>query len=218
MSSEKKAFIKKVPNILTAGRLVLTGLFLWMILVSDNAANRSFFIDIAFVLFVVTGLTDIVDGYIARRFDATSKFGRILDPLADKILICGAFVCFAIIGRPKLFDLSGRELAFIHWTIVAVLIFRELSVTVLRQWAENRNIKFPASVYGKLKMFTQAFGVGTVLVKMAHVQTATWGYWFTAITLSIMVLATFISGFEAIVRMGAAVRASKENQSSAGSM
>ncbi|AQQ70846.1 Putative CDP-diacylglycerol--glycerol-3-phosphate 3-phosphatidyl-transferase 2 [Limihaloglobus sulfuriphilus] len=210
MTDNNKNFIKHVPNILTTGRLVLTGFFLWMILISDNVSNRARFIDIAFVFFVITGLTDIVDGYIARRFNATSKYGRIVDPLADKILICGAYICFAIIGRPLLFGWSQSTLSAIHWGIVAVLIFRELSVTIIRQWAENRNFKFPASVYGKLKMFTQSFGVGTILVKMAHLETAQWAYWFTAVTLSIMIFATLVSGFEALFRMFIAVKDSKK--------
>jgi CDP-diacylglycerol---glycerol-3-phosphate 3-phosphatidyltransferase len=208
---KNKSFIKHVPNILTTGRLVLTGFFLWMILVSDNISNRTRFIDIAFVFFIITGLTDIVDGYIARRFDATSKYGRIVDPLADKILICGAYICFAVIGRPLLFGWSQTTLSFIHWGVVAVLIFRELAVTIIRQWSENRNFKFPASVYGKLKMFTQSFGVGTILVKMAHAETAQWAYWFTAVTLSIMILATLVSGFEAVLRMFIAVKNSKQS-------
>jgi phosphatidylglycerophosphate synthase len=55
------------------------------------------YLDIAFILFVVAGLTDIVDGTIARKLNVASKFGRMLDPLADKVLVCGAFICFAII-------------------------------------------------------------------------------------------------------------------------
>ena len=148
--TDKKTIIQYVPNILTVARLILTGFLLWMILHSNNAKNRPLFIDIAFVFFIVTALTDIVDGYIARKYNAVSKFGRILDPLADKFLICGVFICFAIIGRPLLFDFSPKTLAIIQWTTVAILITRELMVTIIRQWAEQRQIKFPASVYGKL--------------------------------------------------------------------
>ncbi len=193
--------IKHIPNILTVARLILTGFLLWMILHSNVATNRAFFIDMAFVFFIVTALTDIVDGYIARKYNAVSKFGRIVDPLADKFLICGVFICFAIIGRPLLFDFSAKTLAIIQWSTVIILIARELMVTIIRQWAEHRDIKFPASVYGKLKMFTQSFAVGTVMVKMAHVEHALWGNWFTAITYTIMLLATIISGLEALVRL-----------------
>lgn len=197
-----KSFMRHIPNLLTVGRLVLTVIFLWMILISDNVQNRVLFIDVAFVLFIITGLTDIVDGHIARKYNAVSQFGRIVDPLADKILICGAFACLAIIGRPTLFGWSAKTLAIIHWSVLAILIAREMMVTVIRQWAENRGIKFPASAYGKLKMFTQSFGVGTVLVKMAHVENAAWANWFTVVVFVIMITTTIVSGVEAVVRLG----------------
>lgn len=212
-SSKDKRFIRHVPNILTVARLFLTVFFLWMILISDNVQNRPLFIDLAFVLFVITGLTDIVDGHIARKYNALSKFGRIVDPLADKFLICGAFICFAVIGRPLLFGLNEscpKSLAIIHWGVVVILIAREIMVTLIRQWAETRGISFPASAYGKLKMFTQSFGVGTVLVKMAHLETATWAYWFTAIVFTIMLLATIISGLEAVYRAWQSCRTEKD--------
>ena len=100
--------VKFIPNILTFTRFVLTFVFLGMILYSPSAANRPFFLDIAFVLFVIAELTDIVDGRIARKFKVSSKLGRMTDPLADKILVCGSFVCFAIIGQPTLLKNKGR--------------------------------------------------------------------------------------------------------------
>jgi CDP-diacylglycerol---glycerol-3-phosphate 3-phosphatidyltransferase len=172
-----------------------------MILISDSVDNRTAFLNIAFVFFVITGLTDIVDGHIARKYDATSKFGRIFDPLADKVLICGSFICFAIIGRPLLFNLSPAMLTVIHWLLVAILIVREAMVTIIRQYAEDKGIKFPASAYGKTKMFAQSFGVGTVLVKMNHLETADWANWFTAIIFILIIVTTVVSGLEALMRV-----------------
>ncbi len=192
--------IKLIPNILTFARFVLTVVFLIMILYSPLAANKLLFLDITFVVFMAAGLTDIIDGHIARKLNVTSKFGRMLDPLADKILVCGAFICFAIIGEPKLFDLEPVTLAFIHWLVVAVLIAREAYVTVLRHTAEARGINFAATSSGKIKMFIQSFAIGTVIIKMAHVQTATWGYWFTSVTLAAMLTVTVISGLRATRR------------------
>jgi CDP-diacylglycerol--glycerol-3-phosphate 3-phosphatidyltransferase len=122
------------------------------------------------------------------------KFGRIVDPLADKVLICGAFIVFAIIGEPKLFNFSELTNSIIQWSFVAIIILREATVTIIRHWSEARGIKFPATWSGKLKMFIQAFAVGTVLVRMAHVQNAEWGYWFTAITYVITLGITILSG------------------------
>ena len=192
--------IKQIPNILTLGRLVLTVIFLIMVLYSPYVANRSFFLDIAFVLFVIAGLTDMVDGTIARKLNVASKFGRMMDPLADKVLVCGSFICFAIIGEPKLFNLPLNILKIMLWLVAGILIFREIYVTVLRHIAEARGINFAATASGKVKMFLQSFAIGTVIIKMAHVQTATWGYWFTTMVFIIMLVVTVLSGLKATQR------------------
>jgi CDP-diacylglycerol--glycerol-3-phosphate 3-phosphatidyltransferase len=158
------------------------------------------FLDVAFILFVIAGLTDIVDGMVARRLNVTSKFGRMVDPLVDKVLVCGAFVCFAIIGQPKLFNWSDTTLMIIHSSVAGIIILREAYVTTLRHIAEARGVNFAATVSGKIKMFLQTFTIGTVIIKMAHVQTATWGYWFTTITFIIMLSVTVISGLRATQR------------------
>jgi len=194
--------LKLIPNILTFGRLVLTVIFLVMILYTPapNAENRKSFLDIALALFVIAGITDIVDGPIARKLNVTSKFGRMTDPLVDKILVCGAFVCFAVIGEPKLFGFGKATLAAIQWSVAAILILREVYVTVLRHIAEARGVNFAATISGKIKMFLQSFAIGTVIVKIAHVQTATWGYWFTTVTFLIMLTVTVVSGIRATQR------------------
>lgn len=188
--------IKHLPNILTLLRLVMTLVFLAMVLYSPQFADQPhwLFLDTAFVIFVVAGLTDIADGKIARKYNVTSKFGRIVDPLADKILVCGAFICFAIIGEPKLFSFTPKTLAIIHWSFAGIIIIREMFVTILRHWSEAKGINFAATASGKLKMALQTFAIGTVMVKMAHVQTAAWGYWFTSITFILTVMVTVVSG------------------------
>jgi len=197
--------LRFIPNILTLGRLVLTIIFLIMILLSPRfyaEGERPFpdFLDFAFIIFVIAGLTDLVDGIVARRLNVASKFGRMIDPLADKILVCGTFICFAIIGQPRLFDFGPKTLAAIHWLVAGILILREAYVTILRHTAEARGINFAATVSGKVKMFIQSFAIGTVVVKMAHVQTATWGYWFTTVTFTVMLIVTVVSGLRATQR------------------
>ena len=192
--------LRLIPNILTFGRLVLTIVFLVMILYSPHVANKAVFLDVAFVLFVVAGLTDIVDGIAARRFNVTSKFGRMVDPLADKVLVCGTFICFAIIAEPKLFGFGPVTLAVIQWSVAGILIAREAYVTTLRHIAEARGVNFAATISGKVKMFLQSFAIGTVVIKMAHAQTVTWGYWFTTVTFVIMLAVTVISGLRATQR------------------
>jgi len=197
--------LRLIPNILTFGRLVLTIILLIMILYSPRLYSRGErpfpdFLDVAFVIFVLAGFTDLVDGIVARKLNVTSKFGRMIDPLADKILVCGAFICFAIIGEPRLFSLGPRTLAAIHWSVAGILIAREAYVTTLRHIAEARGVNFAATISGKVKMFLQTFAIGTVIIKMAHVQTATWGYWFTTVTFVIMLVLTVISGLRATQR------------------
>jgi CDP-diacylglycerol--glycerol-3-phosphate 3-phosphatidyltransferase len=197
--------LKLIPNILTMGRLVLTIVFLVMILLAppyyaDGEVPFPGFLDVAFILFVIAGLTDIADGIAARRLNVTSKFGRMVDPLADKVLVCGAFICFGIIGQPKLFDLGPGALTAIHWSVAGVLIAREVYVTVLRHIAESRGVNFAATASGKIKMFLQSFAIGTVIIKMAHVQTAAWGYWFTTVVFTLMLVVTVISGIRATKR------------------
>jgi len=201
-TSKLAAMLRFIPNILTFGRLVLTVIFLIMIICtpSPDAENRAAFLDIAFVLFVIAGLTDIADGKIARKLNVTSRFGRMIDPLADKILVCGAFICFALIGEPKLFEFSSQTLRIIHWFVAAVLILREVYVTVLRHIAEAKGVNFAATSSGKLKMFLQSFAIGTVIIKMAHVQTAAWGNWFTMGVFLLMLVSTVISGLRATQR------------------
>ena len=197
--------IKQIPNILTLGRLVLTVIFLIMILYapkyySDGDVAFPGFLDWAFIIFVISGLTDIFDGMAARRLKVTSKFGRIMDPLVDKVLVCGAFICFVIIGEPKLFNLDRVALLIVHVLVAGILITREAYVTILRHIAEAKGINFAATMSGKLKMFTQTFAIGTVIIRMAHVQGAAWGYWFTSITFIIMIIATVFSGLRATQR------------------
>jgi len=193
--------LRYIPNILTLGRLVLTIVFLVMILLAppyyaDGDVPFPGFLDVAFILFVIAGLTDIADGIAARRLKVTSKFGRMVDPLADKVLVCGAFICFAIIGQPKLFDLGPGVLTAIHWSVAGILTAREVYVTVLRHIAESRGVNFAATISGKI----QSFAIGTVIIKMAHVQTAAWGYWFATVVFTLMLVVTVISGIRATQR------------------
>ncbi len=192
--------LKLVPNILTFGRLVLTILFLGMLLYVPHAKDRIFVLDIAFTVFVIAGLTDIFDGPIARKLNVASKLGRMLDPLADKILVCGSFICFTLIREPALFTIPETYMNVIRWGIVAILIGREGYVTILRHAAEAKGIDFRAVASGKIKMFLQSFAIGTVIIKSAHIQTAAWGNWFTAIIFLIMLAVTIISGYSATRR------------------
>jgi CDP-diacylglycerol--glycerol-3-phosphate 3-phosphatidyltransferase len=200
---ENKRIIRHIPNALTVGRLFLTVIFLGLIFCAART-GRDKPADLllgAFILFVITGLTDIVDGYIARRFEVTSKFGRTVDPLADKFLVCGAFFCFALVQQPRMttLGLSEGTMDIIRWGTAIILFAREIIVQTLRQIAESRGVQFGAIWSGKLKMFLQSFGIGTVLIGWAYV-TRPWGDWLTLVVYILMVAITVFSGIQSLTR------------------
>lgn len=199
---QDKGIIKHIPNALTMGRLVLTLVFLGMILYAPGYGSKpANHLLAAFILFVITGLTDIVDGHLARRFEVTSKFGRIVDPLADKFLVCGAFFCFAWVGQPKIdgVGLSTLTLDIIRWGTAVLIFTREVGIQTIRYIAEHRGVKFGAIWSGKLKMFLQSFAIGTVLIGWAYVERL-WGDWFTLVTYALMVFSTILSGIQSLTR------------------
>jgi CDP-diacylglycerol---glycerol-3-phosphate 3-phosphatidyltransferase len=192
--------LKHVPNILTFCRLVLTVVFLVMVLYAPGVATEkvTFFWDVAFVIFVVAGVTDLIDGPLARRLNVASKFGRMMDPLADKVLVIGAFLCFAIIGIPtRLLDIGPLWLTAIRWGMAGIITAREVYMTVLRHIAESRGINFAATVAGKIKMALQSIAIGTVVVKTAHVS-GVWGDWVTLAVFALTALVTIISAVPSV--------------------
>ncbi|MBC8379042.1 MAG: CDP-alcohol phosphatidyltransferase family protein [Planctomycetes bacterium] len=198
----KKGIIRYVPNALTIGRVVMTVIIMALIIHAPSVGEKPADLLLgAFILFVITGLTDIVDGYLARKFEVTSKFGRTVDPLADKFLVCGAFFCFAWVNQPKMacFDFSEMTLDVIRWGTAIIIFAREIIVQTLRHIAESRGVQFGAIWSGKLKMFLQSFGIGTVIIGWAYVSRP-WGDWFTIITYALMVFMTVFSGIQSLTR------------------
>jgi CDP-diacylglycerol--glycerol-3-phosphate 3-phosphatidyltransferase len=114
----------------------------------------------AFALFVVTAATDSLDGYIARRRNEVSVFGRIADPFVDKLLVLGSMIF--LIGLP------GMAWVVPPWT-VAVVLARELLVTALRGAVEGAGGNFQAGPWGKAKMTAQCIAIGAALLHGAGV-------------------------------------------------
>lgn len=137
-----------LPNQITVSRVALSiGLFFLMSF-GQYAAS--------FVVFVLAASTDWLDGYFARRWGLVTQLGRILDPFADKLIICGTFTFLAAI--------PGSRVA--AWMAV-VIIGRELLVTALRSFLEQRGRDFSAEMSGKLKMVFQCVGAGASLFYLA---------------------------------------------------
>lgn len=121
------------------------------------ARGRAFWGLMAVILFIVAALTDVLDGWLARRWQVVSVFGRIMDPFCDKVLVLGAFVFLvgpAFIAPDEATPLSGLA----PWMVVTIL-GRELLVTSLRGVLESMGVDFSADVSGKLKMLAQSICV-----------------------------------------------------------
>jgi CDP-diacylglycerol--glycerol-3-phosphate 3-phosphatidyltransferase len=140
--------IEITPNWLTALRIALIPTGVWAIFHSPSATWQI----IAWTIFFVLGMTDILDGLWARRSNRTSALGAFLDPVADKALIGAAMISLAILDR-------------FPWWIVFVILFREIGITIFRL-AVIKNGVIPASKGGKLKTLTQNFGVGFYILPL----------------------------------------------------
>ena len=193
--------LRNVPNIITASRLFFASGFLLLLAVAmkdTQAADTNvphgtqMQLVWGFVLFVVAGLTDVIDGPLARRWKVTSSFGRRFDPLVDKVLIGGGFILLAIYDT----RVSG-----IAWWMVAIILAREVLVTYLRHVSEQQGKAFAATWAGKLKMFLQSFAIGTVIIYMAYHQGKPWAEYFRDIVIWIAVVFTAFSALIYIPRM-----------------
>jgi CDP-diacylglycerol--glycerol-3-phosphate 3-phosphatidyltransferase len=121
----------------------------------------------AFVLFVAAGLSDVWDGWYARRYDLITDTGKLLDPIADKLLLVATFVPFYIVSHR---GNEGDLMPFLFWFVemplwVIVVIFgRELFITVFRGYAARRGVVIPAGKSGKRKTLFQLLFVGGLLL------------------------------------------------------
>lgn len=154
-----------LPNKITIARLALAIVFFALLSQYSQRSPHPYLLDIAAGLFVVAAATDMVDGYLARKRGQITTLGRVLDPLVDKVLVCGAFILFA--GRPFI-DAAGRNVTEVQAWMVVVIVGRELLVTGLRGFNESLGKSFGASLHGKVKMWMQSIAAPAVLLIIAH--------------------------------------------------
>ena len=146
------------PNLITLSRLALAVVLFALIYM------EGFWISAA-VVFVIAASTDALDGFIARRYGLVTTLGRILDPFADKIIICGTFVF-----------LLGRKLdSGINAWMVLIVISREMFVTSLRAFLEERGKDFSATWSGKIKMASQCVALTVSLLSLSPMF-GSWSY------------------------------------------
>lgn len=210
-----------VPNAITLSRLVLSFVFFFQLTLwrcpsnwsggtQGEAGSEAWRLWLAAACFGIAAGTDALDGYLARRWGAVTRFGRIMDPFADKILVVGAFVMlagpqFSIEHQGRLVQITGVE----TWMVV-VILGRELLVTSIRAVLEAEGKDFSASFSGKLKMIVQSIAIPFVLIVPAFTDSIE-GWGATAIVAAAWatVIVTVLSGVPYVTRGMAAFSGSK---------
>jgi CDP-diacylglycerol--glycerol-3-phosphate 3-phosphatidyltransferase len=165
-----------VPNWLTFGRI----LSLPVIIVLGSFHGRGFGIAAA-VVFSLAGISDFLDGYIARKTGQVSEFGKLVDPIADKIIVAAAFIMLVQLGRTP------------AW-VVALIISREFAVSGLRAYAGTQNVVIAARMSGKVKTTFQILAIICLFVNFTL-----WGFPFKEagwILLVVAFITTMWSGYE----------------------
>ncbi len=157
-----------IPNWITLARLLLALVFFGLLsLFSAVDGDTWFLLDIAFWVFLVAVLSDVLDGYLARRLKQVTSFGRVVDPVVDKVVVVGAFFFFA---GPHFFDYARAQpvnISGVQMWMVLVILIRELLVSAIRSYGESHNVDFSADWAGKLKMFVQSVTACVILGQLA---------------------------------------------------
>jgi CDP-diacylglycerol--glycerol-3-phosphate 3-phosphatidyltransferase len=191
-----------LPNVITTARIVLAPVLVFLLYVPSMTGRL-----LAFAVFVVAAVSDLWDGWLARRRGEITDFGKLADPLADKLLLAAALLPLYLLGRSRP-ELAGLPLyGHVSLWIVLVLLGRELIVTVLRTLAARLGTVVPARRAGKYKTVAQNLFIGGTILWMALRTAAAerawegafweaWqGFhgWFVTVTLSAALLLTVVS-------------------------
>ncbi len=135
-----------IPNLLTVARILLSPVFMVLIIFENFYARTA-----ATIVFIIAALTDLADGYYARKLGHPTGFGRFMDPLADKILVSTAFLSFVSLGYAR------------GWMVMAIII-REFLITGLRSMAAYRGMVISPSILAKWKTVSQMMAIAIILV------------------------------------------------------
>jgi CDP-diacylglycerol--glycerol-3-phosphate 3-phosphatidyltransferase len=171
-----------LPNLITIVRILLAPVFFWMLLADYGAdgALRWW----AAILFIVAIATDGIDGAIARRYNLVTDLGKLLDPIADKVLTGAALIGLSI-------------LAELPWWVTGLILLREIGITVFR-FAMLSDRVIPASRGGKLKTIAQSVAISLALLPLWLVF-GDWIHWVNTITMTIALALTVYTGIEYLV-------------------
>ena len=192
---------KHLPNLLTVLRLVLAGIFFVVLNQYRYPDSPDWPLWMAMVVFILAAVTDWLDGFLARRWQVETTFGRIMDPFCDKVLVIGAFI---YLSGPRFADpIRISEGSFftmvsgIYPWMIAVVLARELLVTGIRGEMEGRGISFGARVSGKLKTILQLVAIPVVIGIVAldpRMEGRQWMVWLRDVLVYLTVVITVVSG------------------------
>ena len=171
-----------IPNILTLLRIAIIPIIL-VLLINGSSQREVFW---AFMLFVISALTDFFDGWLARKLKQESDFGRLFDPIADKMLIIAVY--FALVGIQVI---AG-------WNILAVILIvsRELLVSALREYLAERNVTMPPSQQSKYKTALQLIVTAALIISPMFNENF---LNYTLLSLWIVAAFTIFTGFNYII-------------------
>jgi CDP-diacylglycerol---glycerol-3-phosphate 3-phosphatidyltransferase len=142
-----------IPNLLTIIRFFLIPFFLYYAIFSSSNSAILW----ATIIFIIASITDYLDGLLARKFNAITNFGKIMDPLADKILVLSALLALSI------------KFQLIPEWLLYLILFREVMVSIFREYFANKKIFIAANIWGKVKTFMQMIGIVFALIYLTGV-------------------------------------------------
>ena len=166
-----------LPNKLTTLRVIIISFFVFFLL-WQNGENRTFRI-IALALFIIASLTDLLDGKIARKYNLVTNFGKFMDPLADKLLVCSALIC--------LIELNALP----AWMVI-IIISREFIISGFRLIASDNGVVIAASYWGKFKTTFQMVSVVLLILDIPALAFVTTICVWIALLLTIVSLVDYI--------------------------
>ncbi|MEI6685966.1 MAG: CDP-diacylglycerol--glycerol-3-phosphate 3-phosphatidyltransferase [Planctomycetota bacterium] len=180
-----RAVLFNLPNQLTGMRFLLS--FVLFYLISQELWLASL------LVFIFAAFTDWLDGHLARTQNMQSSLGRNLDPLVDKVLICGTFIFLIPIGTTE---------GWLPPWMVTVVVARELLITGLRNFIEKKGVSFGADFLGKAKMILQCAALISIFINLMNLEwiNPTFGFYARAALIYGMLAATLFSGLQYLIK------------------
>lgn len=165
-----------LPNKLTILRVIMIPVFVVFMLVPVTGTADKW---IALALFIIASLTDLLDGHIARKYDLVTNFGKFMDPLADKLLVCSAMICLV-------------ELCRIPSWVVIIIIAREFIISGFRLIASDNGVVIAAGYWGKFKTTFQMLMICLMIADLEPLQLLTTIIMWVALVLTVVSLVDYL--------------------------